>query len=164
MNVQEWVYQPGLTGKRSRPQSALYDDVRRTVEAYKQGTRPTREQVADWHRYQILSFLQMLPKRIPIEDCDYIEEILDLKNKNDAGHYMHFYVICIASGYQEILPRIEEFIGKIGRLIVSETIFRAMIASDWARPHARPIFEAVRERHHKITVHVINNLLEEAGL
>jgi leukotriene-A4 hydrolase len=164
VNVQEWVYQPGLTGKRNRPQSALYDDVRRTVEAYKQGTRPTREQVADWHRYQILSFLQMLPKRIPIEDCDYIEEILNLKNKNDAGHYMHFYVICIASGYQEILPRIEEFIGKIGRLIVLETIFRAMIASDWARPHARPIFEAVRERHHKITVHVINNLLEEAGL
>jgi leukotriene-A4 hydrolase len=164
VNVQEWVYQPGLTGKRNRPQSALYDDVRRAVEAYKQGTRPTREQVADWHRYQILSFLQMLPKQMPIEDCKYFEEILDLKNKNDAGHYMHFYVICIASGDQEILPRIEEFIGKIGRLIISETIFRAMIASDWARPHARPMFEAVRERHHKITVHVINNLLEEAGL
>jgi leukotriene-A4 hydrolase len=164
VNVQEWAYGPGLTQKRSKPKSALYDDVRQTVEAYKQGTRPTREQVADWHRYQIQSFLQMLPKQIPVEDCKYLEEILELKSKNDAGHYMHFYVICIASGYQEILPSIEEYIGRIGRLIFLEAIFRAMIATDWAKPHARRILEDVRERHHKITVHVINTLLEEAGL
>ena len=164
VDVHEWVYQPGLTEKRSKPQSALYDDVQRVIEAYKQRTRPSRGQVVDWHRYQILSFLQMLPKQIPVEDCKYFEEILELKSKNDAGHYMHFYAICIASGYQEILPRIEEFIGRIGRLILLETLFRAMIASDWARPHARPVFEAVRNRHHKITVHVINKILEEAGL
>ena len=43
-------------------------------------------------------------------------------------------------------------------------IFRAMIASDWAKTDARRIFEQVRERHHKITVHVINKMLEDAGL
>ena len=77
---------------------------------------------------------------------------------------MYFYEICIASGYEEILPYVEEFIGRIGRLLLVETIFRAMIASDWARGYARPILESVRERHHKITLHVINKLLEDAGL
>jgi hypothetical protein len=108
--------------------------------------------------------LQALPAQIPVEDCKYFEEILELEKRNDAGHYMYFYATCIASGYQEILPRVEEFIGRVGRLLIVETIFRAMIASDWARPHARRILEQVQEHHHKITLHVLDKLLTDAGL
>jgi leukotriene-A4 hydrolase len=164
VNIQAWVYQPGLPEKRTKRQSALYDEVQAVLAAYRQGTRPTREQVAGWHRHQILSFLQALPKQIPVEDCEYIEKVLDLANKNDAAFYMYFYSICISSGDQDILPRVEEFTSKIGRMIYIRPIFRAMVASDWARGHARRILESVRERHHKITVHVINKMLEDAGL
>jgi leukotriene-A4 hydrolase len=164
VNIPHWVYEPGLSAERHRPQSALYEKVRQVVEAYRQGTRPTREQVADWHRYQILAFLQMLPERIPVEDCKYFEEILELEKKNDAGHYMYFYATCIASGHREILPRVEEYIGRVGRMLYILPIFRAMIALDWAKADARRILEQVRERHHKITIHVIDKLLEQAGL
>ena len=70
----------------------------------------------------------------------------------------------LPAGIEEILPRIEEFIGRVGRMLYICPIFRAMIETDWAKGHARRIFEEVRERHHQITVHVINKLLEEAGL
>jgi hypothetical protein len=142
----------------------LYDEVQALLAAYRQGTRPGREQVAGWYRYQILSFLQALPKKIPVEDCKYFEEILELESKNDAGHYMYYYTTCISSGYQEIMPRIEEFIARVGRLLYLLPIFRAMIASDWAKGHARRILESVRERHHKITIHVVDKLLEKARL
>ena len=164
VNIQGWIYEPGLTDKRHKPQSAMYDEVQETLAAYKTGTLPTKEQVADWHRYQILSFLQALPRQIPVEDCKHLEDALDLKNKNDANHYALFYAICITSGYREILPRVEEFIGKNGRMLYILPIFRAMIETDWAKPHARRILESVQERHHQITIHVINKLLETAGL
>ena len=164
INIQSWVYEPGLTDNRRKPQSALYDEVQETLAAYKAGTLPTKEQVADWHRYQILSFLQALPKQIPVDDCKYLEEALGLEAKNDANHYAFFYAICITSGYQGSLPRVEEFISKNGRLLYIKPIFLAMIATDWAKPHARRILESVQERHHQITIHVINKLLETAGL
>jgi hypothetical protein len=164
VNIREWIYEPGLTEEWDRPHSVLYDEVQAILSAYKQGTRPAKEQVANWHRYQILSFVQALPDQIPVEDCKYFEEILELKNKNDAGQYSCFYPICIASGYQEILPRVEEFIGRVGRLLYILPVFRAIIAANWAKVHARRILEQVRERHHKITVHVITKLLDEAGL
>jgi leukotriene-A4 hydrolase len=164
VNVQQWIYEPGLTENRRRPGSPLYDQVKHVLEAYRQGLRPTREQAAGWNRYQVLSFLQALPKQIPVEDCAYLEEILELENKNDAANYSYFYATCIHSGYQDILPRVEEFIGRIGRMLYLLPIFRAMIASEWARPHARHILEAVRERHHAITIHVTGKLLEKAGL
>jgi len=164
INIQSWVYEPGLTDNRRKPQSALYDEVQETLAAYRAGTLPSKEQVADWHRYQILSFLQALPKQIPVDDCKYLEDALDLKKRNDANHYALFYSTCITSGYQGILPRVEEFIGKNGRMLYILPIFRAMIETDWAKPHARRILEEVSERHHKITIHVINKLLTDAGL
>jgi leukotriene-A4 hydrolase len=164
VDVHEWIYEPGLTDKRHRPQSALYAEVQEVLEAYKHGIRPTEEQVVGWHRYQILSFLQALPKQIPAEDCKYFEEVLGLETKNDAAHYSYFYATCINSAYKDILPHVEEYLGRNGRMLYVLPIFRAMIASDWAREHARPILAEVQERQHKITVHVVNKLLEKAGL
>jgi aminopeptidase N len=164
LDIHGWIYEPGLTDERRRPTSKLYDEVQEVIAFYKNGTRPTKEQVENWHRYQILSLLEALSKQIPVDDCKYFEEILDLQGKNDAGHYSFFYATCITSEYEEILPRIEEFLGKVGRLLFIAPIFRAMVATDWAKKQARRIFEQVRERHHQITVHVINKLLEEADL
>jgi aminopeptidase N len=164
VDVQTWVYETGMPEEWHKPQSDLYDVVQEVLAAYQKGTRPTKEQVADWRRYQMGSFLMGLPKQIPVEDCKYFEKILELQKKKDSGAYSLFYPICILSGYQEILPRIEEYLGNIGRGLFIQPIFRAMIATDWAKGHARHILENVRERHHPITVHVINKLLEDAGL
>jgi hypothetical protein len=164
IDVHQWVYETGLPENRHWPHSALYDEVQDVLAAYKQGILPTREQVAGWRRYQILSFLQALPKQIPVEDCKYLEDVLDLKNRNDAAHYSYFYATCVQSGYREILPDIEKYLDRIGRMLYVLPIYRAMIASDWARGQARPILEQVSERQHAITVHVVDKLLEKASL
>ncbi len=160
VDLKQWIYETGFPENRNKPQSDLYDEVQEVLATYQKGKRPTKEQVAHWHRYQIMSFTQALPKQIPVEDCKYFEEILDLESKNDSDHFSRLYAICINSGYEEILPRVEEFVGRVGRMLYTQPIFRALIAADWSRKHARRIFEAVRHRHHKISAHVINKILE----
>jgi aminopeptidase N len=164
LDVQHWVYEPDLTEQRYKPNSRLYNDVQDVLTAYKNGTRPTRGQVTDWLNIQTLAFLQALPKQIPVEDCQFIEDVLDLRGKNAAVLYAFFYAVCITSGYRDILPQVEEFTGRIGVLSYNLEIFRALVASDWAKPHARRMLENMRAHHHKVTIHVIDKLLEEAGL
>ena len=48
--------------------------------------------------------------------------LYEVITKNDAGYYMHFYATCIASGYQEILPQVEAYLNKIGRLLYVELV------------------------------------------
>ncbi|HLF73302.1 MAG TPA: leukotriene A4 hydrolase C-terminal domain-containing protein [Anaerolineales bacterium] len=164
VDVHKWVYEPGLPEERLRPVSRLYDEVRQVLDAYRQGLRPAREQVQDWHRYQILSFLQGLPKSIPVADCRYFEEILELEKKNDGAQLSFFYATCIASGDETLLPRIERFLERVGRMLYILRIVQAMIETDWSRAHVRPLFERVRERHHQITANAIEKLLKDAGL
>ncbi len=164
VNVHKWIYEPGLIAERHKPKSHLFDEVQQVLSDYEKGIVPTKEQVQNWHRYQILSFLQGLPKKISVEDCKYFDDILDLEKRNDVALFSFFYVICIASGYQEILPRLEQFMGKIGRMLYVLPIVRAMIETDWSRDKVRPLFERVRQRHHQITVNAMAGTLKKAGL
>ncbi len=137
---------------------------RRRSNAYQGGTLPTHAQVENWHSDQVKSFLQGLPSSIPVEDCPRLEEILDLKKWNDAAHYSFYYSICIASGYEAILPRVEAYAEKIGRMLYIMPVFRALVQTEWSRAHARPLFERVRSHHHQITVNGIERGLSRAGL
>ena len=99
-----------------------------------------------------------------MDDCKYFEDILDLEKKNDGGFFSLFFAICVASNYQEILPRVEKFMGSVGRMLYLFPIFRAMITTEWSRELARPLFERVKEKHHQITIKRIDGLLKQAGL
>jgi hypothetical protein len=70
----------------------------------------------------------------------------------------------VTSGYEEILPRIEGFMKRIGRMLYILPIVRAMIATDWSRDKIRPLFERVRDHHHEITISAVEKLLKKAGL
>jgi len=164
VDVHKWVYEPGLPERKNRPQSHLFDEVGKVLSDYEQGKRPTKEQVADWHRYQIMSFLNGLPKKIAVEDCKYFEDILELEKANDGAFFSPFYTICVVSGYEEAMPRIEKFMGTVGRMLYVLPIFRAMIETDWSKELARPLFEGVRDRHHQITIKAMDGLLKKNGL
>jgi hypothetical protein len=164
VDVHKWIYETGMPEKRHEHKSYLYDEVQEVLDQYAKGERPTREQLQGWHRYQVLSFLQGLPRKIPVEDCQYFDEILDLDKRNDVALFSYFYAIAIASGYQEIMPHVEEFLAKIGRMLYILPVVRAMIETDWSRAQIRPLFEHVRDRHHQITIHAIEGLLKKAGL
>jgi leukotriene-A4 hydrolase len=166
VDVPTWIYKPGMPEPDiwHRPKSHLFDEVQQVLKDYKQGINLTREQVQNWHRYQTLSFLQGLPQQVPVEDCQYFDEILELDKKNDVAFFSHFYVTCITSGYEESLPRIEGFMKRIGRMLYILPIVRAMIETDWSRPEIRPLFERVRDHHHEITISAVEKLLKKAGL
>ena len=164
VDVQTWIYKPGMPEAWHRPQSRLFDEVEKVLSDYEHGKLPTQAQVKDWHRYQMLSFLQGLPRKISLEDCKSLEEILELKKRNDDYFYSYYYAICIASGYQDVMPRIEDFVEKIGRMLYIMPVMRAMIGTDWSRSLARPLLESVRGKHHPVTINMMELLLKKAGL
>jgi len=75
----------GMPGARHEHISHLYDEVQQALDQYAQGIRPTSGQIQGWHRYQVLSFLQGLPHKLPVEDCEYFDNILELEKRNDIA-------------------------------------------------------------------------------
>ncbi len=164
VDVQTWIYEPGLPEGAMDLQSGMYDEALAVSETFLGENRLNKNQVADWFPGQVFAFLTSLPERILPEDCATIDEIFDFKSKWNTNLRTRFLELCIRSGYTEILPRVEAFVETIGRSYSLSRIFRAMIAEDWARPLARPLFERVRERYHPVTVGNLDKLLTKAEL
>ena len=164
VDVQSWIYKPGMPETWHRPHSHLYDEVEQALADLKTGKLPTQDQVKDWHRYQILSFLQGLPRTISIEECKTLEDVLELEKRNDDYFFSYFYAICILSGYREILPRVEAFVGRIGRMLYLLPIVRAMTEAEWSRDQTRRLFESAREHQHPVTAAAVEDFLKKAGL
>jgi hypothetical protein len=99
-----------------------------------------------------------------VEDCKALEDVLELRKRNDDYFFSYFYATCLLSGYQEIMPRVEAFVERIGRMLYLMPIVRAMAEAKWARDRARPLFDSVREHQHPVTANAVDALLKRAGL
>lgn len=160
VNVHDWIYKPGMPESWHKPQSGLFEDVEKALADFAQGKLPAKEQVKDWHRYQILSFLQGLPQQILLEQCKQLEDVFELEKRNDDHFFAYFYAICIQSGYQEVMPRVEKFFEEIGRLLYLFPVARALVATDWSREQAIALFARVRDSQHPVTAAGLDRLVK----
>jgi leukotriene-A4 hydrolase len=164
VDLQKWLYRPGFPEDAPSLKSHIYDDVSAKAEAFAKGERLQRDEIKDWKPDQVQLFLQLLPERVSIEDCSYLEQLFKLHKKTAAATLSVFYSLAVRSEYQNALPGIEHFIANIGRHFLVAPVLRAMTQSEWAKNKARPIFERYRSRHHPITVNYLDKLLTEARL
>jgi leukotriene-A4 hydrolase len=164
VDLQKWLYRPGFPEDAPSLKSRIYDDVSAKAEVFAKGERLQRDEIKDWKPDQVQLFLQLLPERIPVEDCIYLEQLFELHKKTAAATLSAFYSLAVRSGYQNVLPGIEHFVANIGRHSLVAPVLRAMTQSEWAKNKARPIFERYRSRHHPITVNYLDKLLTEARL
>lgn len=164
VDVHRWIHEPGILDGALEVNSGLYDQAISLCNAYKRGNLPQKDQIEGWRSGQVYAFLLALPERISAEDCAYLDALFQFKSRWNSSLKHLFLVLCIRSGYRDILGRVEQFVETIGRGIYLSKIFRNMIAEDWTRPLARPLFERVRERHHPATISNIDKILTKAGL
>jgi leukotriene-A4 hydrolase len=164
VDLEEWLYRPGFPKNAHPLRSKLYDEVEELVSAFKNGQLPSKEWLSHWIPHQVILFIQMFPKKISIEECRHIESLFEFKGSSHYASLTFFFTLCIRSGYQDVLPEIEHFLGTVGissRLVL---IYRALVNTEWSRGQARPYFERYRERYHPITAANIERALSEAGV
>jgi hypothetical protein len=93
-----------------------------------------------------------------------LEQAFDLTHARVPYFLSHFFEIGIRSEYRPVLPRAEELISRVGRLVIIRPVFQAMVETEWTRARARPLFERIRHRHHPITALSLEEILRQHGL
>jgi leukotriene-A4 hydrolase len=164
VDLDAWIYQPGLPADIPDFESPLIDAVSQRLFDFQEGRLPRRAGVASWTTAQTYLFLQFLPRVLPTAHCRALEEAFDLTRTRIPHFLSHFYEIAIRSGYREVLPRAEGLVAGVGRIFIIHPVFLAMVETEWTRARARPLFERIRDRHHPITVLAMEQVLEQHGL
>lgn len=164
IDIDTWVFRPGLPDDTPDYESALYNEVTKSLQVYSEGTRPDRDTIAGWNRVQKMLFLQRLAKKAPIPDCAYFEDLFAIRQQDDPWLQQAFFLIAIPSGYKPIREGLERLLAKVGRILIISPLFRKMCQVGWTREFARSLFDEYRDRYHPATVDAVDRVLTEAGL
>jgi aminopeptidase N len=164
VDLERWLYQPGLPARLPELSSCLYDEVSRAATAYPEHGLPPAAILSGWHPSQTMLFLRLLPPSIPLPDCETLDAAMAFATTRHTNPLFEFLRLAVRSGYAQVMPTVERFVETVGNEYQLRRVFRCLAETDWSRAAARPLFERVRHRHHPITATLVDRTLTELGV
>jgi leukotriene-A4 hydrolase len=104
-------------------------------------------------------YLDHMPRPAPAETCAALDERFGLSQSRNAEILSGWLLLAVESEHGAVLPRVEAFLGEIGRMKYLKPLYRALLARPATRPLARRAFARYQASYHPIARHVIDVLL-----
>jgi hypothetical protein len=104
-----------------------------------------------------------MPRPTPAETCAALDGRFALTHSHNAEILSGWLLLALESEYSAVLPRVEAFLGEIGRMKYLKPLYRALLSRPATRPIAQRAFARHRASYHPIARHVIDALLSSAS-
>ena len=157
-NVAAYLHQPGLPASAPVMRSDRLERVLAlppSVPLAREGARLTP---LEWRLY-----LEHMPRPTPAETCAALDARFALSQSRNAEILSGWLMLALESDYGAVLPRVEAFLGEIGRMKYLKPLYRALLARPATRELARRAFARHRESYHPIARHVIEAVFASAS-
>jgi len=164
ININHWIFEPGFPEDAVPIQSTLLEDVHTAAREFESKQRPEASRIQGWKAEQKLLFLQAIPKKLSEEECEYLEDVMETNKTRNNSILTEFYQKAIHSGYEKIMPGLENLLSTVGRMLYVKPLYRALSETDWSKPKARAIFEKNKKSYHPIAAGGLEAILKKAGL
>lgn len=154
VNALAWIDQPGLPADAPRAKSSRLDALRKFV-----GKIPEATEVAAWSPTEWQLFLEWSPRTLSADQLATLDARFGLSKAKNTEILVGWLLLALGCGSTAVLPQVEAFVGRVGRMKYLKPLFTALHANPATRPAAKALFEKNRERFHPIAKQVIAGLL-----
>jgi aminopeptidase N len=159
LQLDRWVYQPGLPGNVARPDPRAFAAVDQAVRQFGAGAPIDKAAWDGWNTAERLRFLNSLPRKLPTARLDVLEKTLGLNAIGNNEVRFAWLDLAIANHYQPAVPSIEQFLASQGRGKFVRPLIKAL-AEDrlWGRPIAMRAYAKARPLYHPIVTRELDKL------
>ncbi len=161
LQLDRWVYQPGLPGNVARPDPAAFAEVDKAVQHFAGGGPLDTRAWGGWTTAERLRFLNKLPRKLPKSRLDALERGLGLNGIGNSEVRFAWLDLAIGNRYQPAVSSIEQFVTTQGRRKFVRPLIEALAKDKaWGRPIAVRLYAKARPLYHPLT----QKGLDELGL
>lgn len=160
LQIEEWVYQPGLPSNCVTINSTLFAQVDSQLQVFMNGTAPTALDTARWTTHQWLHFLRNMPDSITLTQMATLDKAFGFTATGNSEIAAEWFVLAIHHGYDAANPAIEKFLVDVGRRKFLSPIYQALVSADPSMERARMIYEKARPNYHSVSTHTLDALLK----
>lgn len=162
VNIDEWVYGPGLPENLPVPSNERFSKVDTAVTLFQQGTKSAQLASKDWSTHEWLHFIRALPDSLNDQQIADLDQTFGWTKSQNSEIKAAWFTLAIKQGYgKQILPAIREFLVNVGRRKFLTPIYTAMIENGMTE-EAKSIFNEARQNYHSVSLNTIQGLLDKA--
>ena len=158
LQLDRWVYQPGLPSNVVRPDPAAFAAVDKAVNAFSGGSAAPSA-FGQWTTAEKMRFINKLPRKLPTRRLDELKRNLKL---NDAGNNEVLFAwldLAIRNRYNPAVPALERFLTTQGRRKFVRPLIETLAEdAQWGRPIATRVYREARASYHPITQRDLDKL------
>ncbi|MBS1152340.1 MAG: Aminopeptidase [Myxococcaceae bacterium] len=153
-----WIDGPGVPANAPVARSARLEQIDQLG-----GAIATPAQAAGWNVAQWQLYLDSVTRPVSLEAAAELDARFHLTASNNPEVLVDWLALAASAGYAPAVPRIEEVLGKVGRMKYLRPLYEALAKQPATRARARAAFERFKAGYHPIARQVVEGVLSRAG-
>lgn len=160
VDVERWVYGPGLPADAPQPRSEAFEAVETEIDRFATGTHPSQLEVESWSTHEWLHFLRNLPEDLSDEQMRSLDESFSLSETGNSEILFAWLMNAIRNDYDPAYDDLEEFLTSMGRRKFLQPLYAELAKTPKGRQIAMKIYAEARPTYHPISVQSIDAELD----
>ena len=163
LQLDNWVYKPGLPSNVARPDPAAFASVDNAVGAFA-GGGPAPSDFGNWTTAEKLRFLNKLPRKMAVSRLDALNEGLRLNQAGNQEVLFAWLSLAVGNRYDPAVRVLERFLLAQGRGKFVRPLIEALAKDrQWGRPIATRVYAKARPLYHPIVTRDLDELELNSG-
>jgi leukotriene-A4 hydrolase len=160
VDVERWVYEPGLPDNAVQPFSERLARVDRQVEAFVGGAPARSLDAGAWVPQEWRHFLNALPRQLTAGQLRDLDETFALSRESNSEILFPWLRLAVANQFEPALPSLERFLVSQGRGKYVRPLYSGLVATEWGAREARRIYQRARPLYHATVAAVVDPLVQ----
>ncbi len=160
VDLDRWIYQPGVPSTASAIESEAFDRVDAQIGAWTGGTAAAGLATEGWTTHEWLHFLRGLPGEMDTDQLADLDSAFAFTDSGNSEILAAWLEHVITNGYRPAYPTLERFLTSIGRRKFLSPLYRKLAATEEGLAMAREIYARARPSYHPVAVATMDGILQ----
>ncbi len=159
LNLEEWVYKPGLPSNMPKVTSTRFENVDKIYAEWEGGKKASELATKDWSTHEWLHFLRRLPGKVDkakLEDLDAAFKLTDSGNSEIAAEWLSR---AVPSAYEKAYPALEKFLVNVGRRKFLVPLYKSMLTTEEGKKMAKEVYQKARPNYHSVSYNTLDKMI-----
>ena len=160
LQLDAWVYGPGLPANRPVIRSAALERVDRQRQSWIEGQAAADLDTTGWTAHHRLHFIRGLSDSLPSHRLAELDEAFGWTESSNAEILHAWLLLTLGHDYDPAEPALERFLIGVGRSKFLEPLYKRLAETPEGLERARAIYAIARPGYHSIVTEKIDEMLE----
>jgi len=160
LQVDSWIYQPGIPGNIITPIPTRFHQVEKALKSWTADKTLAAETTQSWSSHEWLHFIRLLPDSLTLADLQLLDAQYNFTQSGNSEILAAWFIPAIRVQYTPAYAAIRSFLMEVGRRKFLVPIYKTLLEKPETTQMAKDIYRDARANYHSVAVNTLDELIK----